>query len=221
MCIRIRHAKAASWVCCGAAGFLIAQACGRPQARVQAHDSSDSARAAQAGEARTSPLSTAGPAASSQSDSALLAWFQVFLDSSVVTRRDSSAEYPGPADWCEDDQVVPPVDYLLAYGRSLAINRRTSDLATVRAELTIVGEDSLSDAGVRRVQLGVRTDTVNWNMIADSLGRWHLCGYASTERGLGRMGTRQYPAEWVPAGAGWDDVARLADSVRGSRGLPR
>lgn len=151
----------------------------------------------------------------------LLARFQAFLDSSVVTRRDSSAEFPIPGDRCEDDQIVPAVDYLLAAGQVLAVTQRTAEFATIRAELTSVGEDSLSDAGVRRVQVAVRTDTADWNMVSDSVGGWYPCGYASTERGLGRMGTRQYPATWVPAGSGWADVARLADSVRRARGLAR
>ncbi len=190
--------------------LLLVSACTGPDARAPQASRADSSLAAPA---TTSPLVTP--------DSVLLARFQAFLDSSVVTRRDSSAEFPIPGDRCEDDQIVPAVAYLLAAGQVLAVTRRTPESATVRAVLTSVGEDSLSAAGVRRVQVAVRTDTVNWDMVSDSVGGWYPCGYASTERGLGHMGTRQYPATWVPAGSGWADVARLADSVRRARGLAR
>jgi hypothetical protein len=187
---------------------LVVQACAVPAERTARE--SDSAHAGPA-----SPTSRGAEVP----DSVLLAGFQAFLDSAVVTRRDSSSAVAGRPERCEADAIIPAVDYLLAAGRALAVTRRTSDLATVRAELTVVGEDSLSDAGVRRIDLGVRTDTVEWDMASDSSGAWYPCGYASTDRDLGRMGTQRFPATWVPTGTGWGTVARLTDSVRQARGL--
>jgi len=186
-------------------------ACGAPAERRGSRDTSSLVGA-------IAPRPTGRPAVP---DSTLLARFQAFLDSSVVTRLDSSESFVGRPERCEDDEIVPPVDYLLAAGRALAVTPRAADAVTVRAALTIVAEDSVSDVGGghRVVRLGVRTDTVTWDMVGDSTGAWHPCGYASSSRDLGPMGDRGLPTSWQPAGAGWRDVARLTDSVRRARGL--
>lgn len=159
--------------------------------------------------------SSTGPLPDSR---ALVTAFQAFLDSSVATHQDSGTAFRGRATRCEADQIIPDVDYLLALGQVLAVVRRTPELATMRAALTVVGEDSLSAAGVRQIRVGVHTDTVEWDLAPDSSGTWVPCGYASSDRDIGRMGTRQFPARWIPAGAGWGTVARLSDSVRRAHG---
>lgn len=169
------------------------------------------------------PVPTPAPVTGADAaGSDLLARFQAFLDSSVVTRLDSSGAFVARPERCEADAILPSVDYLLAAGRPLAVVRRDAAGASLRAELTVVGEDSVSDMGPRRyVRLGVRTDTVEWDMVLDSAGVWQPCGYASTQRDLGRMGDRELRAHWTPEGAGWGMVAALTDSVRRARGLPR
>ena len=182
----------------------------------------DERRATPAVDSGASTAAAAAPGVAA-ADSVLLARFQAFLDSSVVTRLDSSGAFVGRPERCEADAILPAVDYLLAAGRSLAVARRDQGGATLKVELTVVGEDSVSDVGgpSRHVRLGVRTDTVEWDMVPDSAGAWQPCGYASTQRDLGRMGDRALRARWTPAGAGWDRVAQMTDSLRRARGLPR
>jgi hypothetical protein len=71
-----------------------------------------------------------------------------------------------------------------------------------------------------RVEVDVRTERIEWEMLRDAAGDWGPCGYASTDRDFGRMGDGDRDIRWTPRGAGWATIARLADSVRRARYLP-
>lgn len=203
-----------------AAGLASLCACDAPPGRARASSAAALSDALSAAPPPPAAQSRAPSVAPPTTDSALLALFQAFLDSSIVTRQDSSKAYVGRSESCIE--VMPDEDYLLASGRALTVRRRGTDSATVTAELTSVGIDSTSEGGARRhVIVRVQTDTVEWDLLRDSTTRgiWQVCGYASTFRLFGPLGDHGLQTAWTPTGASWRTVARLADSVRRARGL--
>ena len=85
------------------------------------------------------------------------------------------------------------------------------------AEVVTVAEERGDPNAAHRyvTQVRVRTDTLHWKLVRDSVGRWGVCGYSREGYDFGHYGDESN-TRWVPRQGTWDRVRRLADSVHRS-----
>ena len=155
-----------------------------------------------------------------------------------------AAAVPDSLHWCPDpgpdretDEGWEPDKYIaIAQPRVLGIRGSGEETGgqqhEVVAEVIQLAEVTRGDSGGWVAQIDVIPDTLVWTVQRRPSGTWAVCGpawRASTESPSGTplfLVTEEFArrgeinsARWLSAGASWDALARLADSLRSMRGL--